>query len=133
MSYTPGSSYSLAETHSILDCASDIIKAKTHDYAADPGNAYEAFDFVYKFAELVREYGADETYQPFLTLIAVKLVRIFNLTAPYAPSPKNESLRDTCLDLVNYCALWGGFVLNDMKGRPCQSETGEMSKKSKST
>jgi len=78
----------------------ELSKLKAADYAAE-GNKHENFQ---RTAELASWFN-NNIDLPYVILIGTKLARLSTLLN-HTREPKNESIEDTFLDLVNYCALW---------------------------
>ena len=88
------------------DCRA-LLQTKAHDYAR-PGQTHS--NFLYS-AALAQPFP--DAYKPYAVLIGVKLARLAELLQP-GKTPHHESIRDSLLDLVNYCALMAGG-LDDLK------------------
>jgi RNAse (barnase) inhibitor barstar len=73
--------------------------SKRHDYTNDHDN----HDNFKKSAELASWYFNDLD-KSYVVLIGTKLARLSALLG--TKEPNHESIEDTFLDLVNYCALW---------------------------
>jgi hypothetical protein len=73
--------------------------SKRHDYSSDHDN-HENFK---RSAELASWFASDKD-KPYTVLIGTKLARLATLLDH--KEPNNESIDDTFLDLINYCALW---------------------------
>ena len=80
-----------------------LMKTKNQDYTSGDTTRYENF---IREAELIGWFKNDFD-KAYVALIAVKLTRLASLLD--VKEPKHESIEDTFIDLVNYCALWGGF------------------------
>jgi hypothetical protein len=91
--------------YDLLDDATALLGRKAHDYSVE-----EDVHSNFKHAEYV---GAlfPEPYKPYAVLIGIKLARLGVLL--HGKVPQNESIRDTILDLVNYCALLGERITLD--------------------
>lgn len=76
---------------------------KKHDYSTD-GDRYSNFTR----AAIIASWFKDDVDKVFVTMIGIKLTRLAELRN--GKTPKNESRRDTSLDLTNYTALWGGWM-----------------------
>lgn len=97
----------------LLQKGLSILDGKSHDYS-QKRNAFSNFEFtgmVLDFAEIAGVEGADLA---FLSLISTKLARMIALRgrASENAQPKNETLVDTCIDIANYAALWGAYVVD---------------------
>jgi len=79
---------------------------KAHDYSQD-SNRYSNFE---RAAELVSWFKCPED-QVFACMIGIKIARLAELLN--GKEPKNESIRDSFLDLINYSALWGSYIDSD--------------------
>lgn len=86
-----------------LEKGKQIIESKGHDYTKDPkANQFENFEK----SGLIGSWFDDPVDRAFAVLIGTKLARLATLLN--GKSPKNESIEDTFLDMMNYAALWGG-------------------------
>jgi len=83
----------------ILFRCRQISESKRHDYTTS-GSKHENFKRSAHVASWFKE-DRDKTY---VVLISTKIARLASLLGQ--KKPKNESVEDTFLDLVNYCALW---------------------------
>ena len=84
----------------LMNRGMELMKSKSHDYTV--GDRYENF---YRQAELIAWFSETQD-QVFVSVIAIKLARLASLLGH--KEPRNESIEDTFIDLINYCALWGG-------------------------
>lgn len=88
----------------ILKRSIEIHLKKRADYATDPtANPFENFD---RSNEVARWFP--DSYKSFAILIGTKLARLGSLLVT-GKVPSNESIEDTFLDLVTYCALFYAF------------------------
>jgi len=85
----------------LMDMGKKLMISKAHDYTVK--DRYENF---IRQAELT-SWFSEEQDKVFVSVIAIKLARLASLLGQ--KEPKNESIQDTFIDLINYCALWGGF------------------------
>jgi hypothetical protein len=85
----------------LADCLT-IHNKKNQDYAKSE-DPFSNFKFA---ATLTSEFG-HPIDQVFACMIGIKLARIAELRN--GKEPLNESLRDSHLDLINYCALWAAY------------------------
>ncbi len=86
----------------LMDKAKSLLSSKGEDYTKDPTvNQFENFDKV----AIVASWFENDIDKPYAVLVATKLVRLATLLN--GKSPKNESILDSFLDLINYAALWG--------------------------
>lgn len=92
----------------ILDKCKELHEKKSHDYAQDD-NPFSNFEYAAKVAEPF----TDPVDRVFATLIGVKLARLAELRK--GKEPKNESIEDTCIDFVNYAAIWGSRVIKGIR------------------
>ena len=97
----------------LLQKGLSILDGKSHDYS-QKGNAFSNFEFtgmILDFAELA---GVEGTDLAFISLVSTKLARMIALRgrASENAQPKNETLVDTCIDIANYAALWGAYVVD---------------------
>lgn len=87
-----------------------ICRAKNADYSGADHDPFLNF----KRVELM---GIATTEQGFLTRMTDKLCRIRNLTEKEA-QVKDESIRDTLLDLANYSLLMAGYLESKSRIKP---------------
>lgn len=88
----------------ILNRSKEIHLRKREDYASDPtANPFENFDR----SSIIAGWFPIE-YCSFAVLIGTKLARLGSLLVR-GKSPVNESIDDSFLDLVTYCALFYGY------------------------
>lgn len=79
-----------------------ITMSKRKDYTTNPNiDNHENFK---RSAEIGTWFTNDQD-KPYAILIGTKLARLGSLLSS-GREPNNESIDDTFLDLVNYCALW---------------------------
>lgn len=78
------------------------MKAKQKDYVDGPNNIHQNFER----SEQVLAWFTNDIDKVYVTLIITKMARLAVLLSSGA-EPTNESVRDSFVDLVNYCALWG--------------------------
>lgn len=83
----------------IFKRCSEIHDSKIQDYTST-GQGFENF---IRSGEIASWFRCDVD-KPYVVLIGTKLARLASLLG--AKEPKNESIDDTFLDLVNYCTLW---------------------------
>lgn len=94
----------------LFDKCKKLIQTKGEDYTRDPQvNQYENFD---RAAEIA-SWFVDGRDKPYTVLIGTKLSRLATLLN--GKSPKNESVEDSFIDLINYCALWAGSRLTGLE------------------
>ena len=83
----------------IFEC-SNILNKKRADYS--PGeDRFSNFKFT---AHLLEHFTRDEDL-PYVALIGTKLSRLSELLRP-GRHPFNEPVKDSFIDLINYCILW---------------------------
>jgi hypothetical protein len=82
----------------ILDKCEKLHESKSHDYTTGLPNEN------FKRSAHVAGWFQEDRDKAYVVLIATKLARLASLLGQ--KEPKNESVEDTFLDLVNYCALW---------------------------
>lgn len=88
----------------ILNRSLAIHLKKREDYASDPtANPFENFDR----SNLVADWFPT-AYKSFAVLIGTKIARLGALLIT-GKTPNNESIDDTFLDLVTYCALFYAY------------------------
>lgn len=84
-----------------------LSSSKREDYVTVPGvDNHENFKRSAEIASWFR-HDRDKAYA---VLIGTKLARLGSLLSKES-KPNNESIEDTFVDLINYCALWGERVL----------------------
>lgn len=79
----------------------EVLASKSHDYAdADVLSNFK------RNSQIARDFGIDysEDYHHALMLTLMKIDRIQNLLRQ-GKTPKNESIQDTLIDLINYTLL----------------------------
>jgi len=79
-----------------------LMLVKSHDYTSTE-DRYENF----RRQAILTSWFSEEQDKVFVSVIGIKLARLASLLGQ--KEPKNESIEDTFIDLINYCALWGGF------------------------
>lgn len=84
----------------LLSNGAKLMKSKREDYS-DLG-VHQNFER----SESVIAWFKEDIDKVFVTLISTKLSRLAVLLSKDG-NPKNESIEDSFIDLVNYCALWG--------------------------
>jgi len=89
----------------LLDSMKRLLEKKQHDYATDNDRLSN-----FKFSGMVLDWAiksgmTDGAHLAFLSLITTKLARIIELVGA-GKEAKNESIRDTLIDLANYAILW---------------------------
>lgn len=76
--------------------------SKRRDYTTNADlDSHENF----KRSAMISDWFMNEQDKPYVVLIGTKLARLASLLSD-GRMPNNESIDDTFLDLVNYCALW---------------------------
>lgn len=86
-----------------------ITMSKRQDYTNNPEiDAHENFKRASMLAEWF-DYTGDVSY---IVLIGTKLARLSSLLNN-DKKPNNESIEDTFIDLINYCALWAERRLSE--------------------
>lgn len=93
----------IPEFHQIMSESLAIHIKKNQDYASS-SNPFSNFE---RSAELM-SWFTGEIDKSFANLVGTKLARIAELSEP-GREPNNESLDDSFVDLVTYCALWGAY------------------------
>lgn len=83
----------------MLKKAASILESKAHDYTSGL-TRYENFER----SALVLKWFKSDLDKAFVSLITTKLARLASLLG--RKEPKNESINDSFLDLINYCVLW---------------------------
>lgn len=96
------------ECENILDKCISILDIKANDYS-DKKDRYSSFHNTYKLARLVGLSG-DKVYDVFIINYCQKISRIENLLQNNI-DPKNESLIDSFIDLINYRLLFEGYKM----------------------
>jgi hypothetical protein len=88
----------------ILNRSKEIHLKKREDYASDPtANPFENFDR----SSIIASWFPNR-YKSFAVLIGTKIARLGALLIT-GKTPSNESIDDTFLDLITYCALFYGY------------------------
>lgn len=82
----------------IFDDCAKLMSNKRHDYTKN--STHENFDR----SALIASWFSDPSDKVYVTLIATKLARLASLLGE--KKPRNESVRDSFQDLINYSALW---------------------------
>lgn len=90
----------------LLDGA-NLMKSKREDYS--DGTIHQNFER----SELIVRWFNEDIDKVYITLITTKLARLATLLNK-STEPNNESIKDSFVDLTNYCALWGS---KRIKGR----------------
>lgn len=83
----------------IFDKCEKISLSKRHDYISSVDN-HENFK---RSAEIASWFKNDQD-KSYVVLIGTKLARLSSLLD--TKEPNNESIEDSFIDLINYCALW---------------------------
>ena len=83
----------------IFKKCTDLTMSKRYDYTSTDDN-HENF----KRSAEIASWFKNEQDKPYVVLIGTKLARLASLLDN--KQPKNESIEDSFLDLINYCALW---------------------------
>jgi len=86
----------------ILLAGSKLLKSKNEDYT-DGTSRHQNFERSESVVSWFN-YDIDKVY---VTLITTKLARLATLLNKDGSGPHHESIEDSFIDLVNYCALWG--------------------------
>ena len=88
----------------ILNRSKEIHLKKRADYASDPtADPFENFDRSNEIASWF-----PPVYASFAVLIGTKIARLGSLLIS-GKAPNNESIDDTFLDLITYCALFYAY------------------------
>jgi len=82
----------------------ELVKRKNEDYAVEV-NPFQNFDFA-KLIGLKPE-------QAILVRVSDKLARVSNLLRKDDVSVVEESIQDTCLDMLNYLAILMAYMENE--------------------
>lgn len=78
-----------------------VTMSKRHDYTSNPNSDnHENF----KRSAEISSWFKNEQDKAYAVLVGTKLARLGTLLGN--KEPNNESIDDTFIDLVNYCALW---------------------------
>lgn len=94
-----------------------ITMSKRQDYTTNPDvDNHENFKRSAEIAEWFSYYQD----KPYAILIGIKLARLGSLLSNNK-QPNNESVEDTFLDLINYCALWMERYSEDIRIRNISS------------
>src|SRR4051812_1718893 len=84
----------------IFERCQKLTMSKRHDYTSSLDN-HENF----RRSAMIAGWFVSDEDKPYVVLIGTKLARLASLLVP-GKVPNNESIEDTFLDLINYCALW---------------------------
>ena len=88
--------------HEIFNRCKIINESKQQDYTTNPNvDSHENF----KRSAIIASWFESNLDKPYVVLIGTKLARLGALLSSNK-NPNNESIEDTFLDLINYCALW---------------------------
>ena len=87
----------------------EILETKNQDYAVQQ-DGFSNFNFTGMVLDCAVEMGVVGTHLAFIALIATKMARMMSLLGE-GKKAKNETITDTCVDMANYAALWGGYIL----------------------
>lgn len=90
-----------------------LLDAKGHDYAGED-STFVNFTLTGIILDWAISRGLQQEDLAFVSFIATKLARLIELRGS-SKIPKNEAIEDTCMDLANYAALWGGWILTKQK------------------
>lgn len=97
---------------SLLEKSRQIHETKSHDYAtADDCHSN------FKFQEFVMAPFSD-VYKPYAGMVGQKLARLSQLLS--GKEPKHESIEDSFVDLVTYCALMGARWRHEQANKAIQ-------------
>lgn len=94
--------------HELIDECKKIHDKKSHDYSQED----DPFSNFKRAAELASWFKSDND-KVFVTLIGIKLARLAELFG--GKLPNNESIKDSFIDLSNYCLLWGSSYLSELE------------------
>lgn len=86
-----------------MEKARSILLSKAEDYTSGDTTRYENFE---RSSHLMSWFSDDQD-KAFVSLIGTKLARLGSLLSK-KKKPNNESIEDSFMDLINYCALWAG-------------------------
>jgi hypothetical protein len=91
--------------------ALEVMKKKNHDYAGKEGtDPYANF-------RRVETMGICSTLQGFLVRLTDKLSRLSTFVKDGELLVKDETVRDTLIDMINYPILLQGFLDDQKEGR----------------
>ena len=85
--------------HIFQNCLA-VSMSKRSDYTSST-DSHENF----KRSQEIASWFSDPIDKPYAVLIGTKLARLGSLLSS-GKNPANESVQDSMMDLVNYCALW---------------------------
>lgn len=102
--------------YELITEAQALLSKKAADYSS-----VEDEHSNFKYATLVAK-PFDDTYKPYAVLIGVKLARL-SVLMHEGKEPNNESVRDSVIDLINYCALMGERWLLDQPSKSVFKES----------
>ena len=90
------------DVEKIYERALKVTMSKRQDYTTNSqADNHENFK---RAAEVISWFNKDRD-KAYVNHIATKLARLSALLSDYR-KPKNESIEDSFIDLINYCALW---------------------------
>lgn len=93
----------LLEIHEeMCEEAREIMERKNHDYATDEKSPFDNF-------EVCERVGICQTELGFLTRMMDKFKRIITFVKRGTLMVKNESVKDACIDLINYLILFWAY------------------------
>lgn len=98
----------------IFNHCKKLTMSKRHDYTSVDDN-HENF----KRSSEIQGWFKSDMDKPYAVLIGTKLARLATLLD--SKEPKNESIEDSFLDLINYCALWAERRLSLKSSCPVNS------------
>lgn len=86
-----------------LNEAKSILNKKAHDYTSGDTTRFENFER----QALVSSWFKNDIDKVFACMVTVKLARLASCLD--SKIPNNESIEDSFVDLINYCALWASW------------------------
>lgn len=82
----------------------NITAKKNHDYTGDNADPFANFCLV------ERAFNVASAEQGFFTRMTDKLARVGTFISKGTLLVKDENVKDTLLDLANYCILFAGYL-----------------------
>lgn len=85
--------------YELLEKCAKLHSKKAADYSQE-GNPFSNFER----SAVISSWFNNDIDKVYIVLISIKLARLAELLN--GKEPKNESIEDSFIDLINYCALW---------------------------
>jgi hypothetical protein len=91
--------------------ARDLMELKNHDYAGDAEHGSQPFANF----ERVKALGICSVEQGFLVRMTDKMSRLSSYVQAGKLEVRDESVRDTLIDLINYSVLLAAFLADEAR------------------